>query len=106
MTEEIIKSITDAEAQATEMKRIATERASKILSDAETQAERSEQSSAEVCKAYRESQIRHANSDAEAEYAAAMQKSEYDAKGYCTRAWNEAEVFIGTIVGRIISGDR
>ena len=52
MTEEIIKSITDAEAQAAAIKRTASERAAQIIAQAEAQATQTERVSADVCKAY------------------------------------------------------
>ena len=106
MTEEIIKSIMDAEAQAAEMKREASEKAAKILSDAETQAARLEQSSVEVCKAYRESQTKTAIAEAEERYRATIAAKEKDTKEYCTRVLEGADVAVSKIVGRIVCGNR
>lgn len=105
MTEEIIKSITDAEAQAAEMKRAANERAANILSDAETQAARLKQSSLEVCKAYRDSQLKAAHSDAENAYAATLNAKEREAREYCAKVLAGSETSVNKIVGRITGGN-
>lgn len=106
MTEEIIKSITDAEAQAAEIKRVASEKAAKILSDAEMQAARLEQSSVEVCKAYRESQTKTAIAEAEEAYRATITAKEKETKEYCTRVLENSDAAVSDIVGRIVCGNR
>ena len=60
MTEEIIKSITEAEEKATDMKTAAYARAAEIAAQAETRAAEIAKSSEEVCKAYRETQLKAA----------------------------------------------
>lgn len=106
MTEEIIRSITEAETQAEQMKAEALEKAAAIVADAELRAERKERSAAEVCKAYRETQIKNAAADAETEYRAALAAEKQAATDYCSRVLEGADAFIGEIVGRILGGDR
>lgn len=106
MTEEIIKNITDAEAQAAQIKREAQERATAILAEATERAARLERSSAEVCKAYRESQMKAAHADAEREYAETLQAKTREAKAYCENALHGSDASVGKIVGRIVGGDR
>lgn len=106
MTEEIIKSIAQAEAQATELKREATEKAARTIEDAEKQAAALEKSNAEVCRAYRESQTSSALEDAEKEYRAALRAKENEAKAYCEKALLESEACVEEIVGRIVRGCR
>lgn len=105
MTEEIVKSIKEAEMQAAQIKAAAQLKAQEILSEAEMQAARSEKSSAEVCKAYRESQIKLAQADAEAAYAATLKEKEREAKEYCTRVAEQSDISVSKIVGRVVSGD-
>ena len=75
------------------------------MAEAEKQAACMEKSAADVCKAYRESQLKAAVSDAEKEYAATITRKTAEAKEYCTRVIEKADVSIGEIVGRIVSGD-
>ena len=105
MTEEIIKNITDAEAQAAQIKREAQERAAAIIAAATERAARLETSSAEVCKAYRESQMKTALADAEREYAQTLGVKTREAKEYCEKALQNSEVSVAEIVGRIVGGD-
>ena len=76
MTEEIIKSITASEAQASERKARAYERAAEIASEAEVRAAEIAKSSEEVCKAYRETQLKNAEAEAERQYCATLAKKE------------------------------
>ena len=60
MTEEIIKSITEAEARAAKIKESAFAQAAEIAAKAEERAFEIEKSSEEVCRAYRETQLKAA----------------------------------------------
>ena len=95
MTEEIIQSITQAEAQAAEIKKAAQEKAA-----------REEKMSEEVCKAYRETQIKNAETQAQADYDAALQSTRKQAREYCARIMDGAKPSVSKIVGRIVRGDR
>ena len=105
MTEEIIKSITAAEEQAAQYKRNAVDEAARILTDAQAQATRLENSAAEVCRAYRETQMKNAINDAEKEYTSALRVKENEAMAYCEAALAGSEASVGKIVGRILGGD-
>ncbi|MBE7077331.1 MAG: hypothetical protein E7377_01350 [Clostridiales bacterium] len=105
MAEEMIQLIAAAEAEAAQIKTAALEKAAAIVFDAETRAARKEQSAAEVCKAYRETQIKNAIEDAEKEYNASLTAGAQSAKTYCEEVLSGADSVIGKIVGRIISGD-
>ncbi len=106
MTEEMIRSITEAEAQATEIKRLAEEKAAQISADAVLSATRTEKSSDDVCKAYRETQIKTARAEAEIRYNAALATAEKQAREYCAEILKNSDASVSEIVGRIISGDR
>lgn len=105
MTEEIIKSITEAEAQATAIKQNALEKASQIIAEAEDQATRSVQSSAQVCRAYSETQIKNARAEAERRYQETIDAEEKKAKAYCAEVLKTANDMVNEIVGRIVRGD-
>lgn len=105
MTDEIIKAIAAAEEQAAQMKAAAEERAAKTLQAATENVSLKEKTSAEVCKAYRETQIKQAHADAEAAYVRAMEKAKIDAKNYCESVLQTAETAVAEIVGRITCGD-
>ena len=104
MTEEIIKSITEAEKQAAECKRLAVEKAACILAEAEEKAVRLETTSVDVCKAYKETQTKIAMEDAERAYQETLEKKRSEAKEYCENALKNSEEAVSKIIGRIISG--
>ena len=106
MTEDIIKTITAAESEAAEIKRVAQENATRILAETQQTAQGIENSAADTSKAYVAEQIQKARKDAETEYTAAMQKQEKDAKAYCEAALQNAESSVGQIVGRVLRGNR
>ena len=101
MTEEIIKSITASEAQASERKARAYERAAEIASEAEVRAAEIAKSSEEVCKAYRETQLKNA----ERQYCATLAKKRAEAEAYAARLMDGLELPVSKIVRRICDGD-
>lgn len=105
MTEEIIKKITDAEAQGAELKRAAALKGEQIVADANLKAKRMDENVAEACKTYRETQIKKATEDAETAYAQAIEKTRNDAQAYCEKALYQSEAFVGEIIRRITGGD-
>ncbi len=105
MTEEIIKSITDAEAQAAAIKRTASERAAQIIAQAEAQATQTERVSADVCKAYVDSQTKAAQAEAEKRYNETLATESKTARAYCAKVLEGAEDCVSKIVGRIVDGD-
>ena len=105
MTEEIIKSITDVETQAAEMKKAAQEKAALILAQAQEKASEMENAALESAKSYRETRLKESLEDAEKEYAATLAKNTSAAKAYCETALNNSENSVMNIVGRIVRGD-
>lgn len=105
MTEEIIKAITEAEAQGAKIRSDAMEKAAQIVAAAEAQAAREEKTSAEVCKAYADTQIKVAKADADKSYAETVDSEERKARAYCAEALKNADDEVSEIVGRIIRGD-
>lgn len=105
MTEEIVKSITEAEEKAAQIKRDALDRSAQIVAEATAKAACTESSATEVCKAYRETQIKNAHAEAERLYNETVENKQAEAKEYCTRVLEGADSVIGNIVGRIIGGD-
>lgn len=105
MTEEIIKSITDAEEKASEIKRLANEQALQILSKAEEDVARMEKNSSDDCKNYREQQIKQAIECAESDYVTTLKQNGEKSRAVCADHLSKADGVVNKIVGRIISGD-
>ena len=106
MTEEMLKSITVAEEKATEIRQQANDRAAEIVASAELQATRSKQSSAEVCKAYKETQLKLVQEDAQQVYDQILAENTRKAEAYCLGVFQQnAAVNVQQIVRRIVSGD-
>ena len=105
MTEEMIRSIKDAETQGAELKAAAEIRAAQIVADAEKQAARTESSSEEVCKAYRETQLKSARAEAETRYQSTLKAKEKESREYCAKVLEKADENVRAIVRRIVSGD-
>lgn len=105
MTEEMIKSITDAEAKAAEIKQAAIEKSAQILAAAEEQAVGIEKACDMRLKTYRETELKNARAAAEAQYSQTLASAEKDARVYCANVLKNAETCVSEIVGRIASGD-
>ena len=105
MTEDIIKAITEAELQASQIKREAQEKATEIVAVATLRASETEKENAELCKSYRETQIKEGIEKAESEYQTAIRVKTEEAKAYCADALAKSGASVGKIVGRIVSGD-
>lgn len=106
MTEDIIKSVTEAERAAAEIRSAANIRAAEIAAAAEKRAAEIERSSEEVCKAYRETQAKAAEADAEKAYFSFLTQKRAEAKAYADRLLENTELPVSRIVGRITGGDR
>lgn len=106
MTEEIIKSITEAEARAAKIKESAFAQVAEIAAKAEERAFEIEKSSEEVCRAYRETQLKAAEADAEKAYLSALAQKREEAKQYADRLLENTELPVSRIVGRITGGNR
>ena len=103
--EDIIKAITQAEEQGAKIKGVATEKAAQIIATAEGRATQEEKTSAEVCKAYADSQLKLAKADAEQRYEETVSRETAKAREYCAEALKNADDEVSEIVGRIIGGD-
>ena len=105
MTEEIILAIKEAEEQALLEKQAAITAAEKILETAQSDCLQLEQATAAVCKAYKESGKKAAETLAQQEYEKTVQEQENRAKQYCSDALKEMDSLANKVVGRIIRGD-
>ncbi|MBQ8291790.1 MAG: hypothetical protein IJX88_04720 [Clostridia bacterium] len=88
------------------MKREAEEKAAHILAEAEMQAKRMEESSAEVCKAFLDTQIKNVKVDASRFYDEQIETRKKTAREYCAKVLENAEETVSQIVGRILRGNR
>ena len=101
---EVLKSITEAEAKAAEIKAEALEKASVISANAEIKAEEIAKKCETDCKLYRETQIKKAEKDAEANYQNAIADKKTQAKTYADGVLKGAEAEVDEIVRRISRG--
>lgn len=104
--DDIIQSITEAEAQAVQLKSDAVLRAGKIIEDARTQSANRERIAAEERAAYRDEQLAAARLQAERDYAASLAVRRKEAEEYVERASKNTDVIVGRIVGRLCGGNR
>lgn len=104
--EDIIKSITEAEQQAAEIKAKAAERAAEIIAEATKKAAAIVSKSETECKIMREVQINQAVTDAQAAYDNALAESSVKAKKYADGVLKNADGAVNDIVGRILGGNR
>ena len=105
MTEDIIKSIAEAEEDGAAKKATATENAAQAIKQAEQRAAEIEKTSGEVCKAYRETMQKQAEDTANKAYTQTLETARAEAREYCRKILSETDAVVGKIVGRIISGD-
>ena len=105
MTDDIIKAITQAETQGEQFKAEARERATFIIEDAEMRATQKVKTTEEICKAYRDTQMKNAQTDAELSYAKLLSEKEAEAKDYCAKVLEDMDTVVSEIVGRILGGD-
>ena len=106
MTEDIIKKITEAEEEATNIKAEATQAAMDKIANAELRAAEMMKTSGEVCKAYRETSLKNAEISAQKEYEDAIKNAELEARKYCESILLKADTAAAVVVGRIIGGNR
>lgn len=62
-------------------------------------------SSEEVCKAYRETQLKAAEADAQKKYLAALAEKRAEAEAYAARLLENTELPVSKIVRRVCGGD-
>ena len=101
---EIIKSITDAEAQAAEIKAAALQKAAEITAAAEVRADEIARKCETDCKLYRENQLKKAERDAEANYEKALSDKRDEAKAYADSVIKQTDGAVNDIVRRITRG--
>lgn len=104
--EEIIKSITEAEQKAAEIKSEAALRAQKIIADAEKQAEEKRKYSQTELKAYRENGIKAATEAAQKAYDEQIERQSLNAKKYAAGLLKDTDFYVNDIVRRISGGSR
>lgn len=103
--EEIIKSITAAEAQAAEIKAQALTRVAEIAEEAEERAAEIEKTSLEECKKFRENALKEAQIQAQANYDAAIEEKRAEAKKYVAEHLERCELQIEEIIRRVSGGN-
>ena len=104
--EDIIKSITEAEQQAAEIRLKAGERAAEIIAAASARAAEIAQRTEAECKIMREVQINRAVEDAQSAYDKAVAESATAARKYAGAVLKSADGAVNEILGRITGGDR
>ena len=106
MTDEIITMIKEAEAEGAALKEAATLSASKTVLEAEAVADKKAEDSENFCRAYRETQVKLAEAEAQKAYDSTLETSLKNAKAYAQKALEKADDEVAKIVGRIVSGNR
>lgn len=104
--EEIIQSITEAEAEAAQIKANAQDRAAQIIAGAQANAQQVAQNTESECKVLRETGIRNAEKTAQANYDKAIAESAASAKKYADGVIKTVDNQVNEIVGRIVGGNR
>lgn len=105
MNTELIETITGAERQAAQEKEYAAAQAELLIKEAETKAKNTLSASAEVCKAYSETQLRLATSQSEKRYDEELKKARAEAEEIAREALKNAEISVSGIVKRIVDGE-
>lgn len=101
---EIIKSITEAEGKAAEIKASALEKAAEIAAAAEARADEIEKKCETDCKLFRENAIKKAERDAAANYDKALADKRAEAKAYADSVIKKTDGAVTGIVRRITRG--
>ena len=103
MTKELVQSITAAETQAAQVIEAANLRAQEIIAAAEKEASEKEKTSATLCKSYRETQLKAAETEAQKSYEKEMQRQKNSSQQSAEEILKSTDVS-GEIVRRILSG--
>lgn len=101
---EIIKSITEAEAKAAEIKADALQKAAEIAAAAEVRAEEIARKCETDCKLFRENQLKKAERDAQANYEKSLSDKRAEAKAYADSLINGTDNAVDGIVRRVTRG--
>jgi len=104
--DELIKSITEAEAEAAEIKARAQETASGIVAQAEIKCSAILKASEEECKKLRERTLKKAEADALSEYEKTLAAKKEEVEAYTAGITENTDGFVKEIVGRISGGGR
>ena len=104
--QEIIEKIQGAEAEASEIKEKALERASEIIADAETRASDIERLAEADSKTLRETCLRQAVEEAQRRYDDEITVNRAKASQYCTDRLKDTDKLVNDIVLRITRGSR
>lgn len=103
---EIIKSITEAEGQAAEIKDKALSRAAEIAAQAEERASEIDKLSAAECRQLREKILKEAVEGAQADYDKEISENRAKAAKYAEKRLKAADRHVHDIVRRITVGNR
>jgi vacuolar-type H+-ATPase subunit H len=101
---EVIKSITEAEGRAAEIKAQALSKADEIFAEAQKSADEVSRKSETNCKLYKDNQIKKAEKDAEADYEKYVSEKKSAAKAYADSLIKNTGATVQDIVRRITSG--
>lgn len=106
MTNEIIKSIKQAEEQAQAIKENALAQAEALVKQAETAAVKEAETMDQVCAAYRNSQLKDAEKAAQEKYLQTLEDQRGKSATHASSILEDSEAYVGIIVGRVIRGNR
>lgn len=101
---EVIKSITEAEEKAAEIKAQAQLKADEIFADAQVKADEVSRKSETDCKLYKDNQIKKAEKDAAQNYENYISEKKNSAKTYADSLIKNTGATVDNIVRRITSG--
>ena len=101
---EIIKSITEAEAKAAEIKAEAVQKAAEITAAAEVRADEIARKCETDCKLFRENQLKKAERDAASNYENALNEKRGEAKAYADSIIKKTDGAVNDIVRRVTRG--
>ncbi|MDE6868060.1 MAG: hypothetical protein K2J83_02825 [Clostridia bacterium] len=104
--EEIIKSITRAEAEAEQIKAEALLQSAQIAGDAESEVVKIAEKCEEECKLYREKEIAAAHAEADKLYTQSLDKKRAEAAAYADSVIKHTDKAVADIVRRITRGSR
>lgn len=104
--EEIIKSITEAEARAAEIKAHAIAKAAEIAEQAEARAAEMDRLAEAECKEMRERLIEAARIEAQARYEREIVAKRDEAQKYAQKCLGDTDRHVNDIVRRITGGSR
>jgi vacuolar-type H+-ATPase subunit H len=106
MTQEIIKSIKQAEEQAQAVKDSAVAQAESLIKQAERAAIKEGETMEQVCQAFKNSQLKDAEKLAQQRYEQSLEEQRAKSATECSKILENSESYVGLIVGRVIRGDR